>query len=57
MTSLHTFLHTQYGYVLRGSVSQPISMGSLSNNKQKCVCECDVACLLAQSSGAVNAAD
>lgn len=39
MTSVHTFLLTQYGYVLRGSVSHSISM-ALCRLTSKSVCGC-----------------
>lgn len=38
MTSLHTFLHTQYVYVLGRSVSQSISMASVRNEQSVCGC-------------------
>lgn len=56
MTSLHTFLHTQYGYMLGGLCLSPSLLLSVES-QAKCMWLCDVACILLQSSRAVNAAD
>lgn len=56
MTSLHTFLHTWYVYVLGGLCLSP-SVWLSVESQAKCVWLCDVACMLTQSSRAVNAAE
>lgn len=56
MTSLHTFLYTQYGFVLRGLCLSP-SVRALCQITSESVVVHDVACRLAHLSRAVNAAD